>query len=116
MIDTYVNFDTMAHTFVQAGDGEDNNFVNMVISPQVPGAGDIHVERCRKILKVVESKRPMTYLFSNELKTGNEGGWDVLVFFPSSPPPPPPPLLNKSRHYLQPLLMPHICLLLFLKW
>lgn len=33
MIDTYVNFDAMVHTFVQAGDGEDNNFLNIIISP-----------------------------------------------------------------------------------
>ena len=43
MIDMYVNFDTMVHTFMQADDGEDNNCVNVVISPQVPGAGDNHV-------------------------------------------------------------------------
>lgn len=70
MIDTYVNFDIMVHTFMQAGDGEDNNFLNMVISLQDPGARDIHVEHRRKILKVIKTKQPMTYLFSNELKKG----------------------------------------------
>lgn len=43
MIDTYVNFDIVVHTFMQADDGEDSNCVNVVISPRVPGAGDIHV-------------------------------------------------------------------------
>lgn len=43
MIDTYVNFDIVVHTFMQADDGEDSDCVKVVISPRVPGAGDIHV-------------------------------------------------------------------------